>query len=389
MKIGLVSPYDYAYPGGVMAHITHLSKHLISSGHEVKIIAPLSGPPNADQGDFIRLGRSVPVPSGGSIARISLSAWLQPRIKRLLREESFDVIHLHEPLAPILPLLILHLSQSVNVGTFHAFHGSGRMYWFSKYFLKKSADKLDGRIGVSAPALSFVSRHFPADYRIIPNGIEVDRFSRACAPLTEFQDGKLNILFVGRLEKRKGLKYLLGAFSELKWKYPNTRLLVVGPGNPEKEAYRFMAERHMEDVVFVGNVSYDDLPRYYNVADIFCAPATGKESFGIVLLEAMASGKPIVATSIEGYSSVMTHGEEGLLVPHSNEEALQEALETLIKDPSLREELGSRGRAKAPFYDWEKVTAQVVDYYNFLSQRRVVMPPSFRPQENPEGRFVP
>ncbi|MBI2856522.1 MAG: glycosyltransferase family 4 protein [Chloroflexi bacterium] len=389
MKIALVSPYDYAYPGGVMAHISHLSKHLINAGHEVKIIAPLSGPPNADQGDFIRLGRSVPVPSGGSIARISLSVWLGPRIKRLLREESFDVIHLHEPLAPILPLLILHMSQSVNVGTFHAFHGSGRLYWLTKYFMKRWADKLDGRIAVSAPALSYVSRHFPADYRIIPNGIDVDRFSRPCAPLVEFQDGKLNILFVGRLEKRKGLRYLLGAFSRLKWEYPNTRLLVVGPGNPEKEAYRFMAERHMEDVVFVGNVSYQDLPRYYQVADIFCAPATGKESFGIVLLEAMASGKPIVATSIEGYSSVMTNGQEGILVPHSNEEALQEALETLLKDPSLREEMGDRGRQKAPQYDWQKVTAQVSEYYSFLWQRRAIAPPSFQPQENPEGSTTP
>ncbi len=372
MKIGLVSPYDYAYPGGVMAHIFHLSQHLIKAGHEIKIIAPLSSPPAILDKGFIRLGRSVPVPTGGSTARISLSVWLEPRIKRLLREESFDVIHLHEPLAPVIPLLILHLSQAVNVGTFHAFHGSSRVYWLSKHMLRRSHDRLDGRIAVSSPALGFVSKHFPGDYRVIPNGIEFNRFSKPARPLRDFQDGKLNILFVGRLEKRKGLRYLLGAYGKLKWKHPNTRLIVVGPGNPEPEAYRFIAERNIEDVVLVGGVSYEDLPRYYQAADIFCSPATGKESFGIVLLEAMAAGKPIVATNIEGYASVMSHREEGLLVPPKSEEALEEALNTLLADSALREEMGARGTQKAPHYDWERVTARIIEYYTYLLDRRSV-----------------
>lgn len=389
MKIGLVSPYDYAYPGGVMAHIFHLSQHLIKAGHEIKVIAPLSSPPAILDKGFIRLGRSVPVPTGDSTARISLSIWLEPRIKQLLKEESFDVIHLHEPLAPIIPLFILQLSQAVNVGTFHAFHGSGRMYWLTKYILRRWHDKLDGRIAVSKPALGFVSHHFPGDYKVIPNGIEFERFSKQARPLTEFQDGKLNILFVGRLEKRKGLKYLLGAYSKLKWKYPNTRLIVVGPGNPEPESYRFIAERNIEDVVFVGSVSYEDLPRYYQVADIFCSPATGKESFGIVLLEAMAAGKPIVATSIEGYSSVMTHGQEGLLVPPKDEDALGASLETLIEDASLREELANNGHQKAPKYDWEVVTSQILDYYTFLLNNRRVTSSTLRPVDQKEGIILP
>ena len=389
MKIGLVSPYDYAYPGGVMAHIFHLGQHLIKAGHEIRVIAPLSSPPRILDKGFIRLGRSVPVPTGDSTARISLSVWLEPRIKRLLKEESFDVIHLHEPLAPILPLFILHLSQSVNVGTFHAFHGSGRIYWLSKYLLRRWHDKLDGRIAVSSPALNFVGRHFPGEYRVIPNGIEFNRFSTPVRPLPEFQDDKLNILFVGRLEKRKGLKYLLGAYSKLKWSHPNTRLIVVGPGNPEPEAYRFIAERNIEDVVFVGSVSYEDLPRYYQAADIFCTPATGKESFGIVLLEAMAAGKPIVATNIEGYSSVMSHGEEGFLVPPRNEEALEESLEALLEDPALREEMGSKGSHKAPKYDWERVTAQIIEYYSLLLDRRGITPPSFNTLEEKGSTTLP
>ncbi len=388
MKIGLVSPYDYAYPGGVMAHIFHLSRHLVAAGHEIKIIAPLTSPPDILDKGFIRLGRSFSVPTGGSVARISLSVWLEPRIKRLLAEEQFDVIHLHEPLAPVIPLFILRLSDTVNVGTFHAFHGSGRVYRASKYMLRRYHERLDGRIAVSMPALSMVSRHFPDEYRVIPNGIEFSRFANPARPLNDFRDGKLNILFVGRLEKRKGLKYLLGAYSRLKWRYPNTRLIVVGPGNPEPEVFRFIAERNLEDVVLVGGVSYEDLPRYYQAADIFCSPATGKESFGIVLLEAMASGKPIVATSIEGYSSVMSHGEEGLLAPPRSEEALQAALETLIADPAMREEMGSRGAAKAPRYDWEQVTAQIIDYYTYLLERRSASRPADLPEPR-EGAILP
>jgi phosphatidylinositol alpha-mannosyltransferase len=389
MKIGLVSPYDYAYPGGVMAHIFHLGQHLIKLGHEIKVIAPLSSPPAILDKGFIRLGRSVPVPTGDSTARISLSVWLEPRIKQLLKEESFDIIHLHEPLAPIIPLFILQLSQAVNVGTFHAFHGSGRMYWITKYILKRWYDKLDGRIAVSNPALGFVRNHFPGDYKVIPNGIDFERFSNPAPPLTDFQDGKINILFVGRLEKRKGLKYLLGAYSKLKWKHPNTRLIIVGPGNPEPESYRFIAERNIEDVVFVGSVSYEDLPRYYQVADIFCSPATGQESFGIVLLEAMAAGKPIVATSIEGYSSVMTHGQEGLLVPPMDEAALESSLETLIEDASLRGELANNGRMKAPKYDWEVVTSEIVDYYTLLLNNRNVNESSISDVDEKTGIVLP
>ena len=347
-----------------MAHIYHLKLGLEKSGHQVRIIAPLSGPPPNYSEGLIALGRSVPVPTGGSTARISLSAWLQPRIKALLNQEGFDVIHLHEPLAPIIPLLVLHLSQSLNVGTFHAFHGSSKTYFFSKYLLKKWYDKLDGRIAVSKPALDFVSRHFPGEYEVIPNGIDFNRFANPKEKIEHYQDGKVNILFVGRMEKRKGLKYLLAAYSDVKLEYPNSRLIVVGPGNPEPDCYRLIAERNIEDVVFVGGVSSEDLPRYYQAADIFCSPATSGESFGIVLLEAMASGKPIVASNIEGYSSVMSNGDEGLLVPPKDENALAEALLNLIKDPSQREKYGTNGFLKAPKYDWSVVTKRVLDYYD-------------------------
>ena len=365
MKIALVSPYDFAYPGGVVAHISQLGRQLEHMGHAVKILAPATSPHSLGLDNLIAVGRPVPVPSGGSIARISLSVWRKRRVKALLRDEAFDIIHLHEPLAPVLPYGVLAASQTVNVGTFHAFHHIGIEYRLLKYpfRLRHWINKLDSRIAVSQPALRYVSKFFPGEYRIIPNGIDVDFFSQDIPPFDAFNDGKLNILFVGRLEKRKGLKYLLGAFGRLKWEHPDLRLIVVGPGNPGKECYRIIAERNLQDVVFVGGVSGEALRRYYRTADIFCSPATGRESFGIVLGEAMASGKPIVASNIEGFASVVTDGAEGFLVPPKNEEALALALERLILDPDLRQEMGQQGKVTVQEYRWDRVAAQVVQCY--------------------------
>lgn len=370
MKIALVSPYDFAYPGGVVDHISHLGRQLECMGHTVKILAPATTPNTLGLDNLIAVGRPFPVPSGGSIARISLSVWRERRVKSVLRDEAFDVIHLHEPLALVLPLTVLHCSNTVNVGTFHAFHGSARMYRFSHRLVRRWFNKLDGRIAVSQPALRYISRFFPGEYRIIPNGINVDFFSQDIPPFDAFNDGKLNILFVGRLEKRKGLKYLLGAFSRLKWEHPYLRLIVVGPGNPGKECYRIMAERNLQDVVFVGGVSEEAKRRYYHTADIFCTPATGKESFGIVLGEAMASGKPIVASNIDGFASVVTDGAEGFLVPPRDEEALALALRRLVLDPDLRLEMGQRGKVTVQAYRWDRVAAQVVQCYEEAAARR-------------------
>ena len=172
-------------------------------------------------------------------------------------------------------------------------------------------------------------------------------------PIAGYDDGKINILFVGRLEKRKGVNYLIDAYARLKKQHPNIRLIIVGPGVNLRRRYELKVRlKRLKDVVFTGGVRYEELPRYYQAADIFCAPATGKESFGIVLLEAMALGKPIVATSNEGYSSVVTDGEQALLVPPRNSKALAEALKRLIEDTSLRHKLGANGLMTVQRYDW-------------------------------------
>jgi len=365
VKIAMVSPYDFTWPGGVTAHVTQLARELGRSGHEVQVLAPHSPSRESQDADLhVPLGRSVPLPSGGSIARVSLSWWLYPKVRALLRKEQFDVIHLHEPMAPILPLCVLEFSDSVNVGTFHASYARQHLYRITHPIIKRWQQRLHGNIAVSPAARRYVNNAFPGDYEIIPNGIDFKHFSTDVAPMPQYQDGKINILFVGRLEKRKGLRYLLEAYGKLKWDLPNIRLIVVGPGNPDKESYRVMSSQNLQDVEFVGRVSYDDLPRYYASADIFCSPATGAESFGIVLLEAMSAGKPVVASDIEGFRGVMTHGEQGLLVPKKDSNALAEALGMLARDPELRRKLGGNGNRLAEEYRWEVVAGRVEAYYN-------------------------
>ena len=369
MKIAMVSPYDFTWPGGVTAHVSQLARALGRFGHEVQVLAPHS--PSREYQDaelFVPLGRSVPLPSGGSIARVSLSWWLYPKVRALLEREKFDIIHLHEPMAPILPLCVLEFSKSVNVGTFHACYARQHLYRVTHPIIKRWQQRLHGNIAVSPAARRYVNNTFPGDYEIIPNGIDYEHFASNVAPLPQYQDGKLNILFVGRLEKRKGLRYLLEAYGKLKWDQPDIRLIVVGPGNPDKESYRIISSQNLQDVEFVGRVSYEDLPRYYASADIFCSPATGAESFGIVLLEAMAAGKPVVASDIEGFRGIVTDGEQGLLVPKKDSDALAGALLLLCQDSELRQRLGGRGNRWAQDFRWELVASRVEDYYNTCLQ---------------------
>jgi phosphatidylinositol alpha-mannosyltransferase len=364
LKIAMVSPYDFTWPGGVTAHVSQLTNELRQRGHQVQVLAPYS--PSRERGSatsFVPLGRSVPLPSGGSIARVSLSWWLYRQVRSILNRESFDIIHLHEPLAPVLPLCVLEFSNSVNIGTFHAYYQRQHLYRLSHPIIKRWHDRLHGGIAVSPAAMRYVYNFFPRDYRIIPNGIDVDHFAKRVAPWPHYLDGKINILFVGRLEKRKGLKYLLDAYSRLKWEYPNIRLLVVGPGNLDRESHRILSARNPQDLIFLGRVSYNELARYYASAHIFCSPATGAESFGIVLLEAMAAAKPIVASDIEGYKGIISHGQQGLLCRRRDSEALAQALAYLIRNPDLRHRMGAMGRKMVEEYRWDAVTRRVEDYY--------------------------
>lgn len=366
MKIALVCAYDYAHPGGVAVHVAHLYKELKEIGHDVRIITAFSGDTGTPlfNKDIIKIGKPVPVPSGGSIARVTLSPFLISPVQALLRRENFDIIHIHEPLASALTISALHTSNSINVGTFHACHNHPLGYWLIRPFAKRCFKKLHGKIAVSTAARDFIGKNFPGDYAIIPNGIDYEHFSTPLPSIKELQDGKLNILFVGRPEKRKGLKYLLSAYKIVKQELPQTRLIVIGPA---MRKYEMIARKDkLEDVAFIGLVPNENLPPYYQTADVFCSPATGGESFGIVLLEAMAASKPIVACRIRGYTNVMSDGIQGLMVPPKNEVALAKALIQLLKDKDLRLAMGARGKLKAEECSWPNVASKVNEYYKSL-----------------------
>jgi phosphatidyl-myo-inositol alpha-mannosyltransferase len=253
---------------------------------------------------------------------------------------------------------------------------------------------LHGRIAVGAAARHFIDRFFPGDYKVIPNGVDVARFATA-VPIARWQDGTPNVLFVGRHEPRKGLLDLLKAHRILRRTGGKSRLLIVGSGPQEREARRYVATRGLNGVEFLGRVSDDEKAQLYRTADVYASPATGGESFGIVLLEAMAAGTPIVASDIHGYKGVVRRGREGLLVPPRQPRELAIAIDRLLRDPALREQMGAAGRARAEEFSWPRVTAKVEDYYGFVIRRLAAtgsLPPGFQagvPQAPPPVRARP
>ncbi len=362
LKIGIVSPYGYPHPGGVNEHVRFTYEAMRRLGHDVRIITSKYGKEREDEGNIIRLGTGWAFPTNGSIGRVTLGWRFRRQARAVLDEHRFDILHFHEPFVPFLSPIVLESSHTVNIATFHAFGGFSPSYWVGSRFAGDLASRLHGRIAVSGAARHFISRYFPGEYRIIPNGVDLDRFADA-EPYEELRDGSLNILFLGRLEERKGLIHLLGAHHRLRKRHVDARLLVVGAGPKLREYKRYVGLRGIRDVEFVGRVTDEQKARYFASADIFCAPATGQESFGVVLLEAMAAGVPIVASDIHGFKQVVQRGVQGLLVEPRSSRALAAALYTLANDADMRHRMGDAGRERAPEYAWDRVTERVIDFY--------------------------
>lgn len=367
MKIALVCPYDWVRHGGVKAHVAALAEQL-SGDHEVRIFAPSSRIPSRLGVDRMveTVGRPVPIPYNRSVAPVALSPLTARRVVGALRAFDPHVLHVHEPLAPMVSAAAAAFGPKPVVGTFHAWSDSARLYRAAAPLARRVATRLDARIAVSPAAQQFAAGALGlplGTFRVVPNGVAVKAYAVA-EPIPELVDHERPLLlFVGRLEQRKGLDVLIRAFLRLRTTHPRVRLCVVGEG-PERERCQQMVPPSLRpDVLFVGAVQEADKPRYHASADVFVAPNTGGESFGIVLLEAMAAGLPIVAGDIPGFRTVMKDGRQGRLVPPGDAFALADAVATLLANRKLGAAMAADGHRTVAEYDWPVVAQRIVELY--------------------------
>ncbi|MEE8602909.1 glycosyltransferase family 4 protein [Euzebya tangerina] len=378
MKVALVCPYDWSKPGGVKAHVANLAEYLMAR-HEVRIFAPTSGRLAQDGVDALveHVGRPVPIRYNSSVAPVGLGPRVIYRMKQRLMEYDPHITHIHEPLAPWVSMAATVAGPMPKIGTFHAWSDSDRIYRLTAPFIRKIVADLKVRVAVSPSAQTYASQAIkvPArSFEILPNGVDDVRFASAEAIPQLVDPDRPLLLFVGRLERRKGLETLIKAVLRLRADGQHLRLCVVGEG-PERERCQSLVPPSLRtEVLFVGSVSHDVLPRYHASADVFVSPAHGGESFGIVLLEGMAAGLPVVASSIPGYRTVMTDGVQGRMVPPDDAVKLAEALRTLLVNPKLRAAMGAEGRRTASEFSWSVVGAKVEEMYhrvhrNFVAEQ--------------------
>jgi phosphatidylinositol alpha-mannosyltransferase len=355
MRIGIVCPYSLTVPGGVQAQALGLARSLRALGHEARVLGPCDGPP-PDAG-VTPLGVSVPTAANGSVAPLAPDPSAQLRTMRALRDEGFDVVHLHEPLCPGPTQTVLLFRSAPLLGTFHA-AGESASYKFLRPPLRWLVNRLDHRCAVSAAAAELAQRYFPGDYTMLFNGIETDLWAKA-EPWP--RDDRPTVLFVGRHEPRKGLDVLLAALPHLP---PDVRVWVVGDG-PDTDALR-RAHADDERVEWLGRVDDVEKRRRMAAADVYCTPALRGESFGIVLLEAMAAGTPVVASDIDGYRNVATDGVDAALVPPGDAEALGHAISGVLGDLARRASLVSGGQARAEMFSMDHLAQRYLDLYESI-----------------------
>ncbi len=361
MRVGIVCPYAWEVPGGVREHVKGLAEALIELGHYVSVIAPADDdtilPPYV-----VGAGRAMPVPYNGSVARLAFGFLSAGRVRRWLKDGNFDVLHVHEPAAPSLSLLACWAADGPIVATMHAALPRSRALHAAGPILASALEKIRGRIAVAEAARRTLVEHMGGDAVLIPNGVNVGRYEKA-EPLPGFPGTGGTLGFLGRMdEPRKGLDILLAAFVLLAAERPELRLLIAGPGDPDdvlSQVPAFCRDR----VVVLGQVSDEDRVRMLHSVDVFCAPNTGGESFGYVLVEAMASGAPIVASDIDAFRQVLRNGKAGELFEVGSPAGLAAAAGRLLDDPGYRADLATGASAAVRELDWSVIARDVVRVY--------------------------
>jgi phosphatidylinositol alpha-mannosyltransferase len=361
VRIGAVCPYSLGVPGGVQAHVVDLARALRGLGHEVDVLAPAAD--DAPLPEFVRpAGRAVGIPYNGSVARLAFGPTAYGRVRRWLREHDFDVLHLHEPVAPSVSLLALMIAEGPIVATFHTANPRSRALSAFQHFLQPYLEKITARVAVSALARRVQVEHLGGDAVEIPNGVDV-RFFAGARPLPGYPRDGGTVGFVGRFtEPRKGMPVLLDALRRLVAELPGLRLLVVGHG-PVDDLYRAAGPELAGHIELLGQVDDVTKARMLSSIDVYCAPNIGGESFGIVLTEAMAAGTGVVASDLDAFRRVLDDGRAGVLAPVGDPSALAEALRGPLTDPVRRADLAAVAARRAAAFDWSAVAAQVLRVY--------------------------
>jgi phosphatidylinositol alpha-mannosyltransferase len=368
MRIGMVCPYSFDVPGGVQSHVLQLAEVMRGRGHEVSVLAPVS--PHTSLPDYVvSAGKAVPIPYNGSVARLRFGPATHRKVKKWLAEGDFDVLHLHEPNAPSLSMLALNIAAGPIVATFHTSTTKSLTLTVFQGILRPMHEKIVGRIAVSDLARRWQMEALGTDAVEIPNGVDVESF--AAAPLLDGypRPGK-TVLFLGRYdEPRKGMSVLLEALPRVVQRCADVQLLIVGRG--DEEQLRDQAGELAKHMRFLGQVDDEGKASAMRSADVYCAPNTGGESFGIVLVEALAAGTPVVASDLDAFRRVLRDGECGRLVPvdppESQAAALADALVEVLADDALRERYVSAGSAAVHRYDWSVVASQIMRVYETVA----------------------
>lgn len=378
MRIGLTCPYDWDVPGGVMAHIRDLSEELARIGHEVSVLAPAG--PDAILPDYVvSAGRPVPLRVNGSVARITLGPGPVREIRTWLRNGQFDVIHVHEPLNPSVSGLAVWAARGPIVATFHASVERSRLMTAGAALAQTVLEKVGGRIAVSEKARQTIVEHLGGDAVAVPNGVNLAAFSSKDR-LPDIPDDGNTLLFLGRIdEPRKGLAVLLEAMPAIATRRPGVRLIVAGPGDVDAVRAE-MSPDLAARVQFLGMVSETDKARAFRSADVYVAPHTGGESFGIVLLEAMASETPVVASDLEAFSLVLEAGRCGELFPNGDVAALADSVIRVLEDRDYAAALVAEGTRRAARFDWRTVAREVLEVYDAVRQPGVIVTEDLRGQ---------
>lgn len=364
MKIGMVCPYSFDVPGGVQAHVVDLATVLIERGHRVSVLAPASD--RTELPDFVvSAGRAVAIPYNGSVARLSFGPVSYARVRRWINDNDFDVLHIHEPNAPSLSMLALKIAEGPIVATFHTSTTKSLVLSTFQGVLQPYLEKISGRIAVSELARRWQVTSLGSDAVEIPNGVDVSSFAHAPA-LPGYPRAGRTVLFLGRYdEPRKGMAVLLGALPLLVEHYPDLQILVVGRGDEER--LRKEAGPHARHLRLLGQVSDAEKASAMRSADVYCAPNLGGESFGIVLVEAMAAGTAVVASELDAFRRVLRDGRAGVLVPVGDSAALAAAIRGLLDDAARRRALVEAANEIVGAYDWPVVAEQILRVYETVT----------------------